>query len=352
MKVKYLNIAILYMTIGVFISCSVSKDPTPDAHPDAKIYSSMLTTINRGNSGTANIIDSVKAGDEVAKLRLGITSSKAIEYIYIVHAGDNGIMTPLPIPTTINEYGTFVGGNSSTYSLKVPNLTSFSIDIYVAVRNTTTALNDVYKIWITDSVGSYSMPAYKRALGTASINLMYKRASLPNTYSTATISLGSQSSKNYGSFLSTGAQITTLDSSLYAKSPGSADIRLVTLTSGKKDNNSTSLWLYSPADITLANPSISGQTDFVLPPGISNTTYFGAYTGAEGFDTLHSATLIALPTPTSKSIQIVTGGIYVFQTQEGKKGLIKINSMGATTNFGGIGSTTAQNASMSVKVLN
>jgi hypothetical protein len=341
------------LILGIYLSaCSVSKDPTPDAHPNAKVYTSVINTINMGNTTTANIIDSVKAGDEVAKLRLEVTGTTAAEYIYIVHAGDNGTMIPLPIPTTINEYGTFTAGNSSTYSLKVPKLTSFTIDIAVAVRSTTTALNEVYKIWITDSIGSFSMPAYKRTLGTATINLMYRQASLPNTYSTATTSLGSQSSKSYGSFLSTGAQIATMDSSLYTKSLGSVDIRLVTLTSGKKDNNSTSLWLYSPADVALANPAVSGQTDFVLPAGTSNTTYFDLYNGAEGFDTLHTATLVALPTPTNKSIQVVTGGVYVFQTQEGKKGLIKINSSGATTNFGGTGSTTAQNVIASVKVLN
>jgi hypothetical protein len=347
------TIVLLLVVSICFFKCTVSKDPIPDAHPNAKIYTSVINTINMGNSNTANVVDSVQAGSEVVKLRLDVTGATAAKYIYIVYATDNGSFLPLPVPTTINEYGTFVGGNSSSYSLKVPDLTSFTIDVFVNVRNTTTALNDVYKVWITDSIGSFTRPTYKRTLGTATINLMYKPASLPYTYTGNTTYLGSQSSRSYGSLLATSAQIGAMDSTAYAKSPQSADIRLVTLTAGKKDNNSTSLWLYSPADITLANPAVSGQDDFVLPIlETSNTTYFDAYSGTTVFDSITTSTLLALPAPVSKSIEVFTGGVYVFQTQEGKIGLIKINSTATTTNIGGAGSTTGQNASVSVKVLN
>ncbi len=339
---------------ALFQSCSVSKDPIPDAHPNAKIYNVVINTLNGGNSGTANIIDSVKAGTEVVKLRLAITSDTAAKYIYIVYATDNGAFLPLPVPTTINEFGIFEGGNASTYSLKVPDLKIFTIDIFVSVRHTTGALNDVYKVWITDNIGSFSRPTYKRTLGTATVNLLYRPASLENTYAVGATLLGSQSSRNNGSLLSTAAQMGVMDSAAYARSPKSADIRLVSLTSGKKDNNSTSLWLYSPADVMLANPAVSGQTDFVLPTlETSNTTYFDTYSGTTLFDSFTATTLLALPDPTtSKSIQVSTGGVYIFKTQTGKKGLIKINSITVATSIGGVGSTTGQNASVFVKVLN
>lgn len=334
-------------------SCSVPKDPTPDAHPYAKVVISKIDALNMGNSGSANVIGFVEAGSEVVKLQLKVEANTVAQYIYILKAADNGTMVPLPIPTTVNNYGTFTGGSSSTYSLKVPDLKSFTIDVAVSVRNTTTALNDVYKIWITSSLGSFSLPAYNRTLGSATINLIYTPSSLPFTFNTATVNLGSQSSKSYGSLLSTSGQVAAQDSALYVKSPESADIRLVTLTSGRKDNNSTSLWLYSPKDVTLANPAVSGQTDFVLPTtGTSRTTYFGTYTGANAFDDIDAYTLNNLPSPSNKSIEVVQDGVYVFLTQEGKKGLIRINSVGATTNFGGTGSTTAQNVGLSVKVLN
>lgn len=350
MKVKCLNIAILGIATFFLTACSVPKDPIPDAHPNARVYPFVINTINKGNITT---VASVNAGSEVVKLRLDITGNTAAKYIYIVYSTDNGEFLPLPVPTTINEFGTFQGGNASTYSLKVPDLTRFTIDIFVSVRNTTAALNDVYKVWITDSIGSFSRPTYKRILGTATINLLYKPASLHDTYTVSKLYLGSQSSRAYGSLLSTAAQMSALDSAAYARAPQSADIRLVSLTSGKKDNNSASLWLYSPADVVQANPSVMGQTDFVLPIlETSNTTYYDAYSGTTVFDSVKTSTLLALPDPLNKSIQVSTGGVYVFKTQQGKKGLIRINSTAATTTIGGVGSTTAQNADVSVKVLN
>jgi len=348
----YSRFAILIISM-LCVCCSIPKDLTPDAHPNAKAYTSVINTVNMGNSAAANIVDSVKAGSEVVKLRLDVTASAPVQHVYIVYATDNGTFQPMPVPTTTNEYGTFIGGNANTYSLKVPKLTSFVLDIFVSVRNTNTALNDVYKIWVTDTLGSFTMPDYNRKLGTATVNLMYKTASLPATYTAATFFMGSQSSRNYGSLLSTGAQIASMDSVAYTMSPGSADVRLVTLTSGKKDNNSIGLWLYSPADVALANPAVSGQTNFVLPTtDPSKTTKFGAYTGTVLFDEVKTAELIALPAPTEKSIEVAQGGTYIFETQEGKKGLIKINSTAVANSIGGTGSSTGQNINASVKILN
>jgi hypothetical protein len=343
----------LLFTISIIYACSVAKDPTPDAHPDAKVYTAVINTTNMGNSAEANIVDSVKAGSEVIKLRLEVTGPTSAEYLYVMYSTDNSAFQPLAVATIRNAYGTFAAGNTSSYSLKVPNLTNFTIDIAVGVRNKTTALNDVYKIWVTDSLGSFAMPAYHRTLGIATVNLMYKQASLPDTYTVGTANMSSQSSKNYGSWLSTAAQVATMDSIGYKISPQSSDIRLVTLTEGKKDNNSSSLWLYSPADVLLANPAVSGQTDFVLPTsGNSRTTLFDTYSGTTLFDSVKTADLLALPTPANKSIEVIKDGVYIFQTQDQKKGLIKINSTSVSTSIVGIGSTTCQNVNVSVKVLN
>ncbi len=333
-------------------SCAVPKDPIPDAHPNAKVYTAAINTANMGNTGNANIVDSVKAGSEVVKLRLEVTGTKAAGYIYVMYSTDNSAFQPIAVATIRNAYGTFAAGNTSTYSLKVPDLKNFTVDIAVGVRNKAAALNDVYKIWVTDSLGSFSMPAYHRTLGIATVNLMYKPAALPNTYTVGTANMSSQSSKTYGSLLSTAGQVAALDSTAYKMSPPSADIRLVTLTGGKKDNNSNSLWFYSPADVLLANPAVSGQTDFALPAGTSNTTLFDIYSGSVLYDSVKTAELIALPNPTNKSIEVVKDGVYIFKTQEGKKGLIKILSTAVSTNIVGTGSTTGQNIGISLKVLN
>jgi hypothetical protein len=344
---------LLVFTTALFFSCSVPKDPTPNAHPNAKVFTSVINTSNAGNSGTANVIDSVSVNDEVAKLELQVTGTSTAKYIYIVKSSDNGAFIPLSFPTITNSYGIFTGGTTNTYSLMVPNLSIFTLDIFVVVRNTTVATNDVYKIWITDSLTSFTMPADHRILGMATINLLYKSSALPNTYTSGVVSMGSQSSKDYGSFLVTTGIMNALDSTNYNRSPESVDIRLVTLTGGKKDNNSSELWLYSPADILTANPAVSGQDDFVLPVhGSSNTTYFDTYSGAIIFDSIKTvAPLLTLPAPTSKSVNVVVNGVYIFQTQEGKRGLIKITSANATTNVRGTGSTTAQDIGVAVKVL-
>ncbi|MDB5272689.1 MAG: hypothetical protein JWO58_1056 [Chitinophagaceae bacterium] len=339
----------------LFTSCSVTPDPVPDGYPNAKTYTSVINTINLGNSGTANAIDTVKTSDGIAKLRLDVTGATGTNYIYILKASDNGIFYPMPVLTITNSYGTFDSGNSSTYSLKVPNLTRFVVDIPVTVRNsgTPTPMNDVYKIWLTNIQGAFTLPAYDRTLGMATINLLYNQSALPNTFTYASVSMGSQSSRNYGSQLVATGAMTVRDSTGYVGSPESVDISLVTLTGGKKDNNSADLWLYSPADVTLANPAVSGQDDFVLPTtGTSNTTYFDVYTGTTSFDSLTAATLVALPTPSYKSVEIALNGVYIFQTHEGKKGLIKILGISSATSVGGKGSTAGQNISATVKVLN
>lgn len=349
---KWNTLSLLLVNV-IFFACKVTNEPIPDAHPDATVYASVINEVNGGNSDNANVVRSVEAGSEVVKLRLDVKGDDVAKYIYIVYATDNGTFLPLPVPTTTNEFGTFTAGSASTYSLKVPALKTFTVDVFVNVRNTSTAMNDVYKVWITDDIGSFSSPAYNRTLGTATINLLYKSTSLSDTYSISKLYMGSQSSRSYGNLLSTAAQIAALDSAAYAKSPQSADIRLVSLTSGKKDNNSSSLWLYSPADILLANPAVSGQTDFALPVlEASNTTYFETYLGATAFDDIATSDLISLPDPMSKSIEVTTGGVYVFKTQQGKKGLIRINSTAVASSIGGIGSTTGQNADVSIKVLN
>ncbi|MDF2455812.1 MAG: hypothetical protein K0R51_1805, partial [Cytophagaceae bacterium] len=47
----------LLFTISIIYACSVAKDPTPDAHPDAKVYTAVINTTNMGNSAEANIVD-------------------------------------------------------------------------------------------------------------------------------------------------------------------------------------------------------------------------------------------------------------------------------------------------------
>lgn len=334
----------------VLSSCKKDEDPTPDANPNAKVFTNVMTSTNTGGLVT---VGTVTTSDDVVKLRLEVTGANNLDKIYVMLSEDNAAFQPISVPTITNSYGTFTGGSSS-YTLDVPNLQSFIVDIPVSVRTSPAAVNDVYQIWITNGTGAFTKPTKNRDLGIATINLKYTAAAPDETFATATVDLGSQSSNDYGSLLVTSGQVSAFLTADYNDAPESADIRFATLTGGKKDNNSTSLWLYSPADIETANPAVSGQANFALPAtGTSRTTYFVTYSGGTSFDNVTVSTLSGLTIgTTNKSIQVSAGNVYAFQTQSGKKGLIKINSSGATTNFVGTGSTTAQNMNVTVKVLN
>jgi len=349
----YFSAAILGATV-MFSSCKkkTEDDPAPVTPPvyTGTIYTSTMTSTNMGNTGTANVTATISSTDKNPKIRLDVSGSNNMDYIYVMVSYDNGAFQPLSFSTIKNASNQTFTGNSSDYSLQIPNLSSFIVDlpIYTSPINVT----GVYQIWITNGAGSFMKPAKNRDLGIATVTLKKSSGASNSTFATASVDLGSQSSDDYGSLLVTSGQVSALNTADYVDSPSSADIRFVTLTGGKKDNNSTELFLYSPADIANANPPVAGQSAFdTAPLAESNTTYFALYTGTD-FETITAEGLAGLNVGTANNVQVSADNVYMFETAAGKKGLIKINLSWSTINVVGTGSTTAKNINAQVKVLN
>jgi hypothetical protein len=347
----FLSAAFLTATT-FFMGCSKKKsDPTPDnSNPNAPVVTSLMTTNNGGNSGGANASLDVSNSTGTAKLRLDVTNTSDLDKIYIMKCEDNGTRMPFTVSSLVSLEGKTFSGGSSTYSLAVPNNTkSFTIDIPVSIRSNNSAVTDVYYVWITNGSGDYNKPDKNTVLGPAVITLKYT-SEHQVSYSTATTDVGTQSAVN-SSFLVTSGMITTLSTSDYNDSPGSADIRFVSLdVLGKKNNGSSNVFMYSPNDLGAANPASDATADFLIALGSSTTYFANSSMSSSDFDNIDNGSDIQFPTLSSGNyIQVVAGGIYEFQTNDGKQGLIRINTLTADTDNTASG---GYNANVTVKVIN
>jgi hypothetical protein len=247
---KLMNYASLFFIGATIIlsSCKKSEDPTPD-DPNAQLVVSTLTTTNMGNTLTANVIDTVETGSGNVKIRLDVSGSNNFDHIFIIKSEDNDLFEPVIVTSSItNSYGTFSAGSAGSGTLGIPNLSSFIVDIILPIRSTTGAVTDVYKIWITNGAGSFTKPTKNRDLGMAVITLKYVASTSNQTFVTATLDMGSQSAVP-ASLLVTSGQVSVLNTADYNDSPSSSDLRLTTMTTGQKDNASTAVWLFSPANV-------------------------------------------------------------------------------------------------------
>lgn len=355
-KLAYYFSAVLLSAAVLFTSCKKDSEPTPDPAPEAKVFTSKMTVDNFGTSGDANVIGRVTTADGIAKIRLSVSGNNNLDQIFVMLSQDNGPLEALRFSTITNELGQTFQGGSNSYSLKIPNLKNFTVDLPVPVRTSSAAVTDVYQIWITNGDGAFNKPTKNRDLGIATVVLKYTAAAPSETFATATLDLGSQSSLDYASLLVTTGQVSALNTADYVDAPASADIRFVTLTATKKDNNSSSLFLYSPADVADANPPVVGSPQQVAfdtaPLANSRSTTFSTYSGGTAFADVTAADISAVTVGSATNIQVSAGNVYAFETESGKKGLIKINSTGSTSNYTGVGTTTAQNMNVTIKVLN
>lgn len=336
----YFSAALLGATV-LFSSCKKDNEPTPTV--EGKTYTSVLTANNNGTSGLANVEAIVSTSDGAANLRLDVSATNPMDQIFVMLSQDNGPFTPVSFPTITNALGQTFQGGSNNYSLKIPNLRNFIVDLPIPIR--TAGVTDVYQVWITNGAGAFNKPGKNRDLGIATITLKYTAAASSKTFATATLNLGSQSSE-VSSLLVTSGLVSVLNTADYNDSPESADIRLVTLTGGNKDNNSSAVFFYSPADV----PTSGAVTlpEFSVPAN-SRTTKLEAYGGTD-FGSITGAGLDALTVAANTNVQLTAGNVYKFETEDGRKGLIKVNSITNGTPVSG--QTNARNVNATIKVLN
>jgi hypothetical protein len=334
------GIAVASITAGLLLtSCSKKNDPTA-VNSSTKTFTSVVTPQTVSN-GSANVIGLVTTSDGSAYLKLQVTSTSNLNYVYVTSSQDNGPMAPyIPTSNFTDSLGnTFKAGNSNA-SYTMSNTKNFVLEIPVSIRTTAAAVSDVYTIWFTSGKGSFTLPAQRLGLGPVTFTLNYSANAGPSYSSATGIVLGDQTATP-GSLLVTGGQISALTTALYDSSATSADIALCALNQAgnTKTNNSGYLFLTSPS-------ARSGYTYQNEPTNPSpNTTYISNYTGSISFSSASGSDLASLSVGTGTQVgPIVLNAVYQFTTARGKNGLIQVTAMSITPS----GST----ATVSVKVQN
>jgi hypothetical protein len=323
-------------------SCGKKSDPTA-VNSSTKTFTSVVTPQTVSN-GTANVIGLVTTSDGSAYLKLQVTSTSNLNYVYVTSSQDNGPMAPyIPTSNFTDSLGnTFKAGNSNA-SYTMSNTKNFVLEIPVSIRTTAAAVSDVYTIWFTSGKGSFTLPAQRLGLGPVTFTLNYSANSGPSYSSATGVVLGDQTATP-GSLLVTSGQISALTTALYDSSTTSADIALCALdqaTGSVKTNNSGYLFLTSPSK--RVSYGWNSEASFTPAP---NVTYISNASNTINFATASGNDLANLSVGTS-SLQvgpISLNTVYQFTTAKGKNGLIQVTAINITPS----GST----ATVSVKVQN
>ena len=345
---KPLNYALATLAIASTLFTSCSKDdeaPTPAPPANAKIFTANVTPTTGG--GTANVTGVVTTSDGTAYLRMVVTSTENIDHVYITSSVDNGTTMPYVGGSNYKDSlgNEFKAGGTSGASYTTDNTKSFVLMVPVNIRTTSAAVSDVYTIWFTNGAGNFLQPTKKRVLGPVTFKLNYG-ANVGASYSSVSnVSLGDQFA-DAGSLLVTSGQVSALQTAAYNESPESADISFSELNTAGDDRTGTGYGggAKGTGDMWFISPSERVDVGYGNEPATANTTYIS--TSSVDFDAATGATLSALTVGTGTKVKIVEGGVYQFQTESGKKGLIKVTSLtDATASEGGT-------AKVSVKVLN
>lgn len=318
-RIAYLFSVTAIMALLSLNSCKKKDkdDPTPDPAPTAPTVTATMTS---SNQGTVDVAMDVNNSTGTAKIRLDVTHTGDLDEIFIMKSEDNGTMTGQVFATITTTAGLTFTGGSSDQSFDVPGGTqSFIVDIPVSVRTTSSAVTDVYYIWITNGNGSFTLPTKNRVLGPAKVTLRYNSSASTTSYSTATLNLGDQTATP-GSLLVTSGQISALLTASYNDAPESADMAVVALdvTGTTKTNGSNYIYLVSP--------DIRDDLGFTGEPSGANTSYISLYTGGN-FETITGAQIQGITVGSTQKVQATVGAVYAFSTEAGKKGLMKVNSI-------------------------
>ncbi|MCR6642076.1 MAG: hypothetical protein NVV82_24595 [Sporocytophaga sp.] len=335
MKKIFRLFSLAALSAVLLTSCGDDTEPTPDTNPDAKVFELALND----NSKETKIEGVVSTSDGTAKIRLNVVSTTDLDQIFILKSQDNGDLTPYIVSTITTADGkTFNGGTNGNYSLKVPGSTkSFVIDIPVNIRSSSSAVTDVYSIWITNGTGAFTIPTKKKVLGIGTVVLKYDANASSSTFTSFSTTLGDQQATPPSLLVTSGqgGTLTTADfkDASFPENAASADISFSGLNAGGTALGNVSYFI-SPSERTAVG--FNGE-----PTGV-NTTTFAEYT-ATTFENATASNLSALTTSSTK-IAVEAGKTYAFTTAKGKKGIVKVNSI--TTSGNG------KAAAVSVKVLN
>lgn len=364
MKKVFKYASLLFVGTAIMVACSKKEDETPTTQEPTCDGGSVKTKkVTIDNSTSTSTYDkaytqSINKCDGSAIILLDVKAQKDLDKIYITLSQDNGPSSPFyapaatgqePASDTYNK--TFTAGSASAgYSLDIPDLggglTSSDyivVPITVPVRNSDAATTDVYTIWITNGSGDFTATGKKTVIGPITVTLNYKGAS--TTYVSGSATLGDQNATP-PSYLTTDGQIGTISGTTLIESTMTDEEKTSALNSA--DINFVGL---SADGSTIGN----GQTPYFISVGIrsavgftgntlgTDMTKFGAYTGSKAFADLTAADLSSLAAPTADKIVVENDKIYVFLTQDGRKGVVKTSSLSTAA--------TGKTVNVQVKVL-
>jgi len=344
MKISFIGISMMALSALMLVSCGKKSEPTA-VNTSVKTFTSIVTP-QTVTSGAANITGTVTTSDGSAYLKLEVTSPTKVGYVYITSSSDNGAMSPfIPTANFTDSLGNTFKSGSSSYSYTMTNTNNFVLEIPVPIRSTSAAVSDVYVIWFTSGKGSFTLPAQRLTLGPVIFTLNYTANAGPSYSTVAGIVLGDQSATP-GSLLVTSGQVSALTTALYDSSATSADLALCALnqTGTTKTNLSSYIWLTSPSlrsGFTYSNEPTNPSPNVSYIATASNSINFNTATGSD----LAALQIGSGTSNTSQEVLISNGGLYMFQTAVGKKGLILVTALN-------INNTSGSTATVSVKVQN
>ena len=367
--VKFASLLLVGGTL-IFTSCGKKKDDavTPNPVPStpscdggsAKTKQVIIDNSTSTSTYVTGYNQNVTKCDGSAIIYLDVKASKDMDKIYMTLSQDNGPSSPVfsgdqdgfagsNSKTSAEADGTpkktFKAGSSSNgYTLDIPDLgggltsTSYiKVPVVVPIRNSDAATTDVYTIWITNGNGSFNSPGTRTVIGPIVVTLNYKGTSSATYVQASGLLLGDQTATP-PSYLATRGQITPISGGdIYAgltdatekqTALNGTDINFISISSDG------TIYGNSCGTATGAKPYFisAGLRSSLNPSGcLSNTegtvmTKFATYSGTD-FATISASQLSSLPTPTADRVEVTEGGVYVFKTADGRKGLIKAYSL-------------------------
>lgn len=342
--------SLLFAGTAVMVACSKkSDDPTPDDNTPAQTGDNVCLAGQKTNilidastsSGAAsyakNYTCNVTTSQGYDTLVLDVKAQKDMDKIYVTLSQDNGPATPVTIPDQVgfdpasNTYGKTFKGGSTDYTLDIPDGLSstkyIKVKIPVSVSSNTSRVTDVYTIWITNGTGSFT--TYTKGsvvIGPLSVTLKYKDAS--NVYTKITGTVGDQNNAKPSYIVTVGNGGTVAGAVIKTEADSaevfkSIDINFVGLNAAGNALGNTPY---------LLSPNQRKSVGFTANVYTTNTsTKFAAYTGSTSFDSFSGADINGLPNPTADRVAVANDKIYVFSTQDGRKGIIHLKNLSTTS---------------------
>lgn len=286
---------------------------------------------------------SIAAGQTSDTLYLDVKSTVAINYLYITVSADNGASVPLLGKNALltDDKKTIAIPVDTTYSYGIPSLSSFKLKVPVVTRTVAGAAADVYTIWATSGKGHFAVTGKKTIVGPVSAKLNYK-ANIPFV-TVKDIVIGDQTSGKPHFLAVEGKVGAVLESEILVnetsfadkqKALNSVDLNILSLNLAKAPAKDSAY-----GNVSSNCGSITGAKTYLVGTGLRNklgkcltdaqgndSTKLAVYSGSATFESFDGEKLKGLAAPTLDRVEIGNGGLFVFMTSDGRKGIVQVKN--------------------------